>query len=148
MPPSPLWLPVLALATACVGHAGGGSAPPLAPAERAAIARELEGEWHGVVSGRELATSGHIADIAVRLTIDPDGRWTLTSGPAAATGVITAMTAGILELDGRIDGHHKRRTWLRVHRVRHDFLVGLVQTEITGSLVVTHVYLRRAPPRG
>jgi hypothetical protein len=148
MVPLLFWLSVLALATTGAGPRADSPAAAGTPADRTAIARERAGSWRGVVARRELANSNHIEDVVVQVTVDPDGRWTLASGPILARGTITAMAAGVLELDARGDGHHGRRTWLHVHRVRHDFLVGLVQTEIEGSLVLTHGYLRRARPRG
>jgi hypothetical protein len=71
-----------------------------------------------------------------RLVVQPDGRWTLTTGGARSEGTISRITDEVLELDGRFvpDGG---RAGARLERVGDGRLTGTVATRfLTGSMEV------------
>ncbi len=74
-------------------------AASIPPATEAA--RGLQGTWHGVLTGRELATASGISDVRETLTIHPDGTWSLTSENGQAVGSIVGTTRNGVLLDGR-----------------------------------------------
>jgi hypothetical protein len=76
-----------------------------------------------------------------RFALQPDGRWTLSTGGTQSEGTISRVAGGLLELEGRFapDG---APAGARLERVG-DTLVGTVTSRFFGSTVNASVHLER-----
>src|SRR5262249_8121448 len=80
--------------------ARGGSDVVVSPGDLSA----LSGQWSGTIMGRDMGSSQGRLESPARLTLAPDGHWTLTSsGGFVATGVARRTASGIVA-DGRVTG--------------------------------------------
>jgi hypothetical protein len=70
--------------------------------EAAALpAPALVGQWRGVITGREMATAAGLSAMAVWLTVNPDGTFTMSSPNGVAEGRVIPRGPRRIELDGR-----------------------------------------------
>jgi hypothetical protein len=56
----------------------------------------LSGSWAGTITGRAMASAGGIIETPARLTLHPDGRWTLGAGNAIASGAARRRGHGVV----------------------------------------------------
>src|SRR5262245_11500095 len=72
------------------------------------------GRWEGVITGRELAQSGHISDVPVTLSIHPDGRWEISTALGDSAGTVTRVAGESIELEGHLGGAQGPPVWHRM----------------------------------
>jgi hypothetical protein len=101
--------------------------------------KEFIGTWHGTAAGREMGGGG--VTQRARFALQPDGKWTLSTGGTQSEGTISRVAGGVLELDGRFvpDG---APAGARLERVG-DTLTGSASSRFFGSPVNIIVHLER-----
>jgi len=94
-----LTIAVLLLVSGCA-TARGGSTEMASPGDLS----PFSGTWTGTIMSREMGSALGRIEAPARLTLAPDGHWTLTSSAGAvATGVARRTARGIVA-DGRVTG--------------------------------------------
>ncbi len=137
--PTVVFAAVIVVLTGCAGAAA--RRPATGPSVNVTqnAVQEFAGTWHGTVAGRDIGGGG-ITQRA-RLAIQPDGKWTLSTGGAQSEGTISRVVAGVLELEGRFvpDGGP---AGARLERAGYG-LTGSVTTRFFGSSVNGSIQLER-----
>jgi hypothetical protein len=62
------------------------------------------GHWSGTIMGRNMGSSQGRLEEPARLTLAPDGHWTLTGSKGAAAAGVARRTARGIVADGRVTG--------------------------------------------
>jgi hypothetical protein len=117
-------------------------------AGRATSPPPLAGSWSGTITGLDMATAADVAAMPARLTLAPDGRWTLSSpGGFTASGASRATKNGVL-LEGTVTAGDPmtvgRQVVLRLQPRGGDALYGGGETFFLGHRVDSEIRLRRA----
>lgn len=137
--PTVVFAALIAVLAGCAGAAGRRPASDSSGNVGQSTVSAFAGTWHGLVTGREMAGGG-LAQRAT-LVVQPDGRYTLTTGVARSEGT-SRVIGDVLELEGRFvaDG---ARAGARLEKVG-DGLMGLVDTHfpLTGNMT-TGIRLER-----
>jgi hypothetical protein len=93
--------------TGCATRLGTAGEPAAAVPSPVTMPSGLPGTWTGVMTGRELGTTGGVSELHPRFTIRPDGTWSLKSDGGDATGRVLTTGRGVIVLDGRFTGSGK-----------------------------------------
>lgn len=109
----------------------------------------LTGTWEGVVTGRDMTTANSILSDPARLTIEPDGRFTLVEGGNAkmtSRGVARVVGDDVI-LEGTVSEPESRRGERVVHRLKlhNGGLFGRVTSTFLGNRITPGADLHRAP---
>src|SRR5262245_49411731 len=91
------WIGVAMLATIATGCATAPSGAARTPGEPTSLA----GTWSGTFMGPELSSAAGLVEPPARLTIEPDGGWTLSGSGAVATGR-SRRVGNKIALDGTV----------------------------------------------
>ncbi len=140
-------LPVAALPLLLVGCARSTTVAPASTALAASPPPALVGEWHGVITGREMATAAGVSASPARLTVRPDGTFTLQSPNGVAEGRAVPRGGSRIALDGRYVTPREAPADAALHaelrREGTDGLGGRTDAYFLGHEVTTGIQLKK-----
>ena len=119
------------------GCAGRHVAPAATDAPAAAIPSVPSGTWHGVITGRELATAASVMPQRATLVLD-DGRWTIETSAGNGAGTILASSGVDVWLEGEFVGGEPgpgTRALYFMREVRPGFLGGSARSYFSGHTI-------------